>query len=84
MPFSGIVWSTIFCIPFWLTVILFIQARATALEAVILEGIALSVPMLFLILFSPPKTEQGKQYKLPSDPPLKGRSIHKELKVANK
>ncbi|MGD8975829.1 MAG: hypothetical protein PVJ56_21195 [Desulfobacterales bacterium] len=84
MPFGGIVWSTIFCIPFWLIVILFIQARVTALEAVIFEGIALLGLMLFLILFSPPKTERGKQYRLPSDPPLKERSIHKELKAANK
>ena len=84
MPFCGIVWSTIFCIPFWLIVILFIQARVTALEAVIFEGIALSVTVLFLVLFSPPKTERDKQYKLPSDPPPKERSFHREFKVADK
>ena len=47
MPFSGIIWATIICIPFWIIVILFVKIGIIAMETIILIGLVLSGLFLF-------------------------------------
>lgn len=61
MPFGGIIWATIICIPFWLGVILLVKAGVIAMETIIFVGLILSGLLLFLILTSPQKTKQSEQ-----------------------
>lgn len=86
MPFSGIIWGMIICIPFWLIVIVLIKAGVIAIETLIFVCLVLSAQLLFLILISPQKTEQDKQNKLPFNPAIKVRSMNnvdKELKMTD-
>ncbi len=88
MPFSGIIWGTIICVPFWLIVILLIKAGVIAMETLIFVGLILSVSglLLFLILSTPQNTKQDEQDKQLFSPATKARSIYnvaKELKTTD-
>ena len=61
MPFAGIIWGTIICIPFWLIVILFVKSGIIAMETIIVVGLVFSGLLLFLILTSPQNTKQDEQ-----------------------
>jgi hypothetical protein len=61
MLFGGIIWGTIICVPFWLTVILLVKAGVIAMETLIFVGLILSGLLLFLILTAPQNTKQDEQ-----------------------
>jgi hypothetical protein len=48
MAFSGVLWGTIICIPFWLLIILLIKLKMIGIVLIIFAGLAL--PWLSLIL----------------------------------
>ncbi len=86
MPFSGIIWGTIICVPFWLIVILLIKAGVIAVETLIFVGLILSGLLLFFILTGPQKTKQDEQDKQLFSPATKVRSMYKmdkELKMTD-
>jgi hypothetical protein len=58
VPFVGIIWSTIICIPFWLVVILLIKAGVIATQAIIFIGLILLGLLLFLITRTALNTKQ--------------------------
>jgi hypothetical protein len=60
MPFVGIIWALIFCIPFWLIVILLFTG-VVAMESIIFIGLVLSVLMLVFIFPSRQETNQDEQ-----------------------
>ena len=86
MPFAGIVWGTIICLPFWLIVISLFNTGILASETIIFVGLILSGLLLFLILTSPQpakKDEQGRQrFRRPiNNRPLNNMAM--ELKLAD-
>jgi hypothetical protein len=86
MPFSGIIWATIICIPFWIIVILFVKIGIIAMETIILIGLVLSGLLLFLILTSSPNTqrdEKNKQLFSPTTSPRPFYNIKMEFKLAD-
>ena len=60
MPFAGIIWSLIICIPFWLIAIILVSGVIT-MESMILVGLFLSMLILFFIFPSRRKTNQDIQ-----------------------
>ena len=58
---SGIIWGSIISIPFWLIIIILINAGVVAVKTLIFVGIAFSAVLLFLILASSKKSKQYKQ-----------------------
>jgi predicted PurR-regulated permease PerM len=53
VSFAGIIWATIFCIPFWLIVIFFVKIGLVTLSTIILVVLALVGLILFLFLTDP-------------------------------
>ncbi|MDH3886296.1 MAG: hypothetical protein OET63_18895 [Desulfobacterales bacterium] len=60
-PARGIICGAIICIPFWLIVIMLINAGVLAVKTLILVGFALSVLLTFLVLVTSPKNKRAKQ-----------------------
>jgi hypothetical protein len=58
VPFAGIIWSTILCIPFWLVVILLIKAGVIGTQAIIFVGLILLGLLLFLVTRTALNTKQ--------------------------
>ena len=86
MPFAGIIWSTIICIPFWLTVILFVKTGIIAMETIIFVGLVLSGLLLFLILTSSPNTKRDEHEQQLFSPATKTRpfvNMKMEFKLAD-
>ena len=86
MPFAGIIWGTIICIPFWLIVILFVKTGIIAMETIIFVGLILSGLLLFLILTSPRDLKHDEQDQQLFSPGTKVRPLCKmkmELKMAD-
>ena len=87
MPFGGIMWGTIICIPFWIIVILLVKAGVIAMETIIFVGLILSGLLLFLILTTRQNTKQVEQDKLPFCPATEVRSIYivdEEVKMTDR
>jgi hypothetical protein len=63
MPFAGIIWATIICVPLWLVVILAVKVGAIALETIVFVGLVLSALLLFLVLTLPGSIDRGQQNK---------------------
>jgi hypothetical protein len=60
MPFAGIIWATVICIPFWIIVILLVQAGIITMQTIILVSLVLSGLLLFLILTSTQNTKKDE------------------------
>ena len=61
MIYRGICWGIIISIPFWLLAIWLIKSGVIALKTLIIIGVILSAPYVFLIMRSRRKTEQDHQ-----------------------
>ncbi len=86
MPFGGIIWASIICIPFWLIVILLVKTGVIAMETLIFVGLILPGLLLFLILTFPQNTKQDEQDYQLFNPATRVRSMYnveKELKMTD-
>jgi len=61
MIYRGIWWGIIISIPFWLLAIWLITSGVIALRTLIIIGVILSAPYIFLIMRSRRNTEQDNQ-----------------------
>jgi hypothetical protein len=75
MPFAGLIWASIICIPFWLIVILLI-AEGIAMESIIFIVLVLSVLMILFIFPSHRETNQDEQNNQLLIPAAKMRPLH--------
>jgi hypothetical protein len=86
MPFAGIVWATIICIPFWLIVISFVKSGIIAMETITFVGLVFSGLLLFLIFTSSPNTKRDGQERQSFSPARKVRRFYNmkiEFKLAD-
>ena len=86
MPFPGLIWGTIICVPFWLIVILFVKTGIIAMETILFVGLVLSGLLLFIIRSSPQNTKQDEQDQKLFSPATKVRPYYNmkmELKLAD-
>ena len=74
-PFTGIVWTSIICIPFGLIVILLITG-VIAIETIIFVGIALSVTLFILVFVFPHPRKHNKQDNQLLIPATNVRPLH--------
>jgi hypothetical protein len=63
VPFAGIMWGLIICIPFWVVVILFVKAGVIAIQTIIFVGVILLGLYLFLIMGTLLNTKQHEDDK---------------------
>ena len=86
MPFAGIIWGTIICIPFWLILLLFVKTGIIAMETIIFVGLVLSGLLLFLILTSSQNIKRDEQDQQLFSPATKVRPFYNmkmEFKLAD-
>jgi hypothetical protein len=86
MPFAGLIWGTIICVPFWFIVILFVKTGIIAMETIIFVGLVLSGLLLFIIRSSPQNTKQDEQDQQLFSPATKTRPFYNmkmEFKLAD-
>ena len=86
MPFTGIIWGAIICIPFWIIVILFVELGVITMETIIFVGLVLSGLLLFLILSSSENTKRDEQEQELFSPATQARALYNtkmEFKLAD-
>ena len=86
MPFAGIIWGAVICIPFWIIVMLFVKIGIITIETIIFVGLVLSGLLLFLILTSTQNTKRDEQEQHLFSPITEARAFYNikmELKLAD-
>ena len=63
MPFGGIIWATIFCVPFWIALFVLVRSGFIAIEAIIFFGMVF-LALLLLILLMPRRIREEDDQQL--------------------
>ena len=63
MPFAGIVWAIIFCVPFWIALFVIVKTGLIAIETIIFFGMVFAA-LLLLILLMPHRIREKDDQQL--------------------